>query len=62
MIGSMGEKTLGIFKAFIDDALKAQSLLLRQKRAGEILSEARKHLTREEFKELEEYALEKLDK
>ncbi len=62
IIESMGVKTLEIFKALVDDALTSQSLLIRQKRADKILSEARKHLTREEFKELEKYAFEKLEK
>jgi len=55
-------KSLEIYKALADDALKAISLLLRQKRAGEILSEARNHLTREEFKDLEKHVFERLEK
>ena len=57
----MDNKTLGVFKALVDDALKSPSLLIRQKRAGEILSEAHKYLIREDFKELEKYAFEKLE-
>ncbi len=56
----MSLKTLEIFMAFVDDALRTQSLKIRQNKAGEILSEAHKHLTRKEFKELEKYAFEKL--
>lgn len=58
----MVSNTLDVFKGLADDALKSKSLLLRQKRAGEILSEARKHLNWEEFKELEKHVFEKLDK
>lgn len=58
----MDTKTLGVFKALVDDALKSQSLLLRQTRAGDIISEARKHLTREEFKELEKQVFEKIER
>ena len=50
------------FQALADEALKVRSLLLRQKRAGEILSEALKHLTREEFQELQDYVFVRLEK
>jgi len=55
-------KTLEIFKALVDDALKNQSLNTRQNKSGNILSEALKHLTRKEFQELESYVFEKLEK
>ena len=58
----MDNKTLEVVKGLPDNALKVVSLLLRQKRAGEILSEARKHLNWEEFQELEKYTFEKLEK
>jgi len=55
-------KSLEIYKALADDALKARSLLLRQKRAGEILSESHNHLTRKEFQELQDYVFVRLEK
>jgi len=58
----MDNKTLEVVKGLPDNALKVVSLLLRQKRAGGILSEARKHLNWEEFQELEKYTFEKLEK
>ena len=50
------------YQALTEEALKARSLLLRQKMAGEILSEALKHLTREEFQELQDYVFVRLEK
>ena len=60
IIDSMGIDTLEIFKGLVDDAFRDTSFNLRQSKAGEILSEAHKHLTREDFKELEKYAFDKL--
>ena len=50
------------FKALVDDAFRDASLNLRQNRAAEILSTAHKHFTWEEFKELQDYVFEKLEK
>ncbi len=58
----MGIDTLEIFKGLVDDAFRDTSFNLRQSKAGEILPEARKHLTRKEFQELEKYVFEKLEK
>lgn len=58
----MSIRTLEVFKALVDGALKSQSLDTRQTKAGKILSEARKHLTRKEFQELESLVFEKLEK
>ncbi len=55
-------KSLAHYKAQMDDALKDTSFYVRLKREEEILTEARKHLTREEFQELEKYASERFVK
>jgi len=55
-------KTLDIFKALVDDAFRKASLNIRQNKASAILSEAQKHLNRNEFKELENYVFERLEK
>ncbi len=58
----MKHKTLENFKNIMDDAFKDASFYVRLKKEEEILTEARKHLTRKEFQELEDYVLEKLKK
>ena len=55
-------KNLKNFKALVDDAFRDTDFKLKQSKAGEILSEAHKHLTRNEFQELEKYVLERLEK
>ena len=50
------------YKALVDDAFRDTPLNLRQNRATEILSTAQKHFTREEFKELQDYVFERLEK
>jgi len=55
-------KTLEDFKNIMDDAFTDVSFYVRLKREEEILTAARKDLTREEFQELEDYVLEKLKK
>jgi len=54
--------SLDKFKAIVGDAFVNTSLHIRQNKAAEILSEAHKHLPREEFKELRDYVFEKLEK
>jgi len=49
----------------VEDAFRDAPLNLRQSKAAAILSEAHKHLAREEFKELQElesYVFERLEK
>ena len=58
----MSLKTLEIFKAQMDDAFSDISFYMMLKREEEILTEARGHLTKTEFQELEKYASEKLEK
>lgn len=53
---------LEVYKALVDDAFRDTPLNLRQNKAAAILPEAHKHLTREEFKQLEGYVLERLEK
>ena len=53
---------LDIFKALVDDAFRGAPLNARQNKAAEILPEALKHLSSEEFKELEDYVFERLEK
>jgi hypothetical protein len=59
----MGSK-IGIetYKALVDDAFRDAPLNVRQNKAAEILSTAQKHFTREEFKELQDYVFERLEK
>ena len=58
---NMGEpKSLEIYKVQMDDAFKDASFYVRLKREEEILTEARRHLTRTEFQELKRYASERL--
>lgn len=60
--GNKIHMSLNIFKALADDAFRDTPLNLRQNKAAAILSEARKFLSQEEFKELEKYVFEKLEK
>ena len=53
---------LDTFKALVGDAFVNSSLNIRQNKAAAILSEAHESLSREEFKELESYVLERLEK
>lgn len=53
---------LETFKALVDDAFRGSPLNLKQDKAVAILSEAHKHLAGKEFKELEGYVFEKLEK
>ena len=46
----------------MDDAFRDAPLNLRQNKAAAILSAAQKHFTWEEFKELQDYVFEKLEK
>ncbi len=55
-------KSLEYYKAKMDDAFKDASFYVRLKREEEIRTEARRHLTRKEFQELEKYVVEKLEK
>ena len=48
------------YKVQMDDAFKDLSFYVRLKREDEILTEARRHLTRKEFQELKRYASERL--
>lgn len=50
---------LDSFRALVDDAFRGAPLNLRQDKAAAILSEAHKHLVREEFKG---YVFERLEK
>jgi len=54
------KRTVDTFKAIVDDAFKDAALNVRQDKAAPILSEAKKHLSRKEFQELEKYIFEKL--
>ncbi len=49
------------YKAIADDALRG-SLRVRQDKAAAIMSEAHKHLSRGELRELERYVFERLEK
>ena len=53
---------LETFKAITDDAIKEGPLYRNQSKAADILTEASKHLNREEFKELERYVFDRLEK
>ena len=53
---------LETFKALVDDAFRDAPLNLKQDKAAAILSEAHKHLSGKEFKELEGYVFERLEK
>jgi len=53
---------LETFKAITDDAIKEGPLYRNQSKAADILTEASKHLTRENFKELERYVFDRLEK
>ena len=55
-------KSLDTFKALVDDAFRGAPLNVRQNKAAAILSEAQKHFTREEVKELRDYVFERLEK
>ena len=55
-------KNLKIYKALVDDAFRNESLDTRQTKASDILSEALKTFTQKDFKELQDYVFEKLEK
>jgi len=50
------------YKALVDKAFRDTPLNLRQSKAAIILYEAQKNFTREEFKELQDYIFERLEK
>lgn len=53
---------LAAYRALVDEAFRDAPLKVRQDSAAAILSEARKHLSKEELKELERYVFERLEK
>ena len=55
-------ENLDIYKALVDDAFVNAPLHIRQNKAATILSKAQKLFPENDFKELREYAFEKLDK
>ena len=55
-------KQLEIYKALVDDAFGNAPLNVRQNKTAAILPESHKHFTREEFKELQDYVFERLEK
>jgi len=59
VIGSIRVKA---YKTLVDDAFSDAPLNMRQDKAAAILSEAQKHFIREEFKELQDYVFERLEK
>ena len=50
------------YKALADDVLRVSSLYVRQNKAAAIMSEALKHLSWGELRELERYVFERLEK
>ena len=56
----MSINVLDSFKAIVDDAFRDTPFNMRQDKAAAVLSEAHKHLSRNDFKELEKYVFEKL--
>ena len=50
------------YKAIADDALRVSFLYVRQNKAAAIMSEAHKHLSWGELRELEVYVFERLEK
>jgi len=61
LMSVIGPIRVEAYKALVDDAFRNTPLKLRQDKAAAILSEAQKHFTREEFKELERYVFERLE-
>ena len=53
---------LDTYMILVDDAFWNTSFNLRQSKAARILSEALKHLSKEEFSVLERYVFDKLEK
>jgi len=49
-------------KALADDALRDSSLYIRQNKAAVILSEAQKHFPQNDFRELQDFVFERLEK
>ena len=60
--GIVAQDHLKIYKAIVDDAFRDASLNIRQNKAAAILSEADKHRSRNDFKELQDYVFERLEK
>ncbi len=58
----MSVNVMDSFKAIVDDAFRDAPLNMRQDKAAPVLSEAHKHLSRTEFKELERYVFDRLEK
>ena len=55
-------KSLEHYKALVDDAFRDAPLYARQNKAAAILSEAQKHFPQEDFKKLQDYVFERLEK
>ena len=55
-------KQLEIYKALVDDAFRNASLNTRQNKAAAILSEAQKLFPEKDFKELQDYVFENMEK
>ena len=55
-------KTLEIYKALVDDAFANAPLHIRQNKAAAILSKAQKLFPEKDFKELQDYVFERLEK
>jgi len=59
----MGDKDrLEVYKAIVEDAFRGEPLETRQKKAATILTTAHGALSWEDFKKLEEFVFEKLEK
>ena len=50
------------YKILADDALIEYPLYIRQNQAAAILSEVQKHVPKNEFRELQDYVFERLEK
>jgi len=50
------------FRAFVDEAFRGAALCLRQNKVAVIFSEAQKHFPKNDFRELQDYVFERLEK
>ena len=50
------------YQALVDEAMRGSPLCLRQNKAAAILPEVLKFLSREEFREFQDYVFERLEK
>ena len=60
--GMSSDKWLEAYKGLVEDAFREETLETRQNKASDILSTAHRYLSQDDFKKLESFVFEKLEK